>query len=124
MTTKPLHTSLLNRRHLIKTPFFVSFWPGLADPDEIFTFAYHSPGFFNESGRSTPTVDGLIEAARTETDPAKRKALYTDIQQQIATDGGVLIPYFASQLMAMNNRIQGTPPFPVPLVRAAWLVQP
>lgn len=107
----------------MQTPFFVSFWPGLADPDEILTFAYHSQGFFNESGWSTPAVDGLIEAARTATDPAQRKALYAEIQQQIATEGGVLIPYFAPQFMAMRNHIQGIAPFPVPFVRTAWLAQ-
>lgn len=107
----------------MQTPFFVSFWPGLADPDEILTFSYHSQGFFNESGWSTPAIDGLIETARTETDPEKRKSLYVDIQQQIATDGGVLIPYFAAQFMTMHNSVQGIPPFTVPLARAAWLAQ-
>lgn len=106
----------------MQTPFFVSFWPGLAAPDEILTFSYHSQGFFNESGWSTPEVDGLIEAARAETDAAKRKAIYAEIQQQIATDGSVVIPYFISQFMALHTRIQNIPPFVVPLVHAAWWV--
>ena len=107
----------------MQTPFFVSFWPGLADPDEILTFCYHSQGVYNESGWSKPEVDGLIEAARAETDATQRKALYAEIQQQIATDGGVIIPYFASQFMALHARIQNVPPFVVPLVRAAWWAQ-
>ena len=107
----------------MQTPFFVSFWPGLADPDEILTFAYHSQGYFNESGWSTAELDGWIEAARAETDPTKRKAIYTDIQQLIAQDGGVLIPYFSPQFMALRNSVQAIPPFVVPLVRAAWLAQ-
>jgi len=107
----------------MQTPFFVSFWPGLADPDEILTFAYHAQGFFNESGWSKPEVDQAIEAARAENDPAKRQALYADIQQVIATEGGVLIPYFSPQFMALRNAVQGVPPYVVPLVRGAWLAQ-
>jgi peptide/nickel transport system substrate-binding protein len=107
----------------MQTPFFVSFWPGLADPDEILTFGYHSQGFFNESGWSKPELDQAIEAARAESDPANRQALYADIQRVIATEGGVLIPYFSPQFMAMRNTVQAVPPFVVPLVRGAWLVQ-
>lgn len=107
----------------MQTPFFVSFWPGLADPDEILTFAYHSQGFFNESGWSKPELDQAIEAARAESDPAKRKALYADMQQVIAAEGGVLIPYFSPQFMALRNAVQDIPPYVVPLVRGAWIAQ-
>ncbi len=69
-------------------------WTGgsLADPD-ILRRVFHSrqvpPNGFNRGFFSNARVDALIDAASTETDTAKRKALYGEAQQIIAEE----VPY-------------------------------
>jgi peptide/nickel transport system substrate-binding protein len=46
--------------------------------------------FSNTSGYSNPKVDELFEAAAVELDPAKRQALYTEVQQILVEDVPVL----------------------------------
>src|SRR5262249_29371359 len=47
--------------------------------------------YSNGSGYASPEVDRLMAAAQTEQDPAKRRALYVEMQKQAMTD----LPTFA-----------------------------
>ncbi len=61
---------------------------GGIDPDLFFTRGFHSaaapPSAFNYFGYAA--ADDLIAAARRETDPARRRALYERIHRQLMTD--------------------------------------
>lgn len=99
-----------------KTPFHIGNWNMRPSADETFMLAYHSTSANNESKWSEPKLDGWLDAARSEADPIKRKALYTQAQQLISDEGAVVIPYFRPVLIALRNPIQGFTPHP-----AGWL---
>lgn len=61
-------------------------WSGRVDPDgNIFSFA-HTTGGQNDGKYSNPEMDKLLEAARAESDMAKRRALYADITRILVTE--------------------------------------
>ena len=46
--------------------------------------------------------------ARTELDTAKREAIYSEMQNIVRDEGGVLIPLFANWVQALSDKV-GTP---------------
>lgn len=94
----------------MQVPFFTSWFPTFSEPDAILPLAYTSTGAYNESGWGDPQTDELIAAGRAEPDVEKRKAIYSQVQQVISTEGGVLVPYFAPYLQAASTRLQGHAP--------------
>ena len=58
------------------------------DPHEFLNAVANSKSFpqWNFGRYSNPSVDGLIEEGRRESDPKKRKAIYSSIQKTIAQD--------------------------------------
>ena len=56
-------------------------WSGRIDPDGNMFGWFHTGGGFNDGQYSNAQVDSDLEQARTESDQAKRKALYDDAQQ-------------------------------------------
>lgn len=75
--------------------------------DMVFTQFYRSDAPFNESGWNNPQFDQLLEQARAETDTARRKQMYGDLQTIVAEQGGVVIPLFLSFLDAYDKRVKG-----------------
>jgi peptide/nickel transport system substrate-binding protein len=61
-------------------------WSGRIDPDGNMYGWFHTGGGFNDGLYSNPQVDTLLEQARTETDPQKRKTLYDQAQQILVED--------------------------------------
>lgn len=99
-----------------KVPFHIGNWNLRPSADETFMLAYHSMSSSNESKWSHPDLDGWLDAARSEADPEKRKALYAKAQQLISDEGAVIIPYFRPVLTALRSTIQGFTSHP-----AGWL---
>ncbi len=72
---------------------FTLSWVGIADPDMMYP-VFHSRETPENGGRnrgyySSPEVDRLLEAARAETDAARRGELYGEVQEITARD----LPY-------------------------------
>ncbi len=95
-----------------KVPFHIGNWNFRPGIDETLMIAYHSSSQQNESKWSSPKLDSLIEAGRSEADAAKRKALYTAAQTLIMTEGAVVVPYFRPVLVAMRQTLQDFEPHP------------
>jgi len=107
--------------HYMQSPFFVSYWPSVSEPDIQLSWAYVSDGTFNESGWSDPRVDELVVAARGERDMAKRQEQTAEIQQVISQEGAVIIPYLAPMLMATRTNVRGLIPSTFLDVQLIWL---
>lgn len=62
-------------------PMIIIGWaPDYADPDNFLYTFYHSEGYYHpRSNFSDPVMDSLLDQARKTTDPAKRKALYSQV---------------------------------------------
>ena len=100
----------------MKVPFFTSNWNFRPSIDETLTLLYHSDAKWNEGEWRNPDFDALVEAARAERDPDKRKELYAQAQELLHEEGSVIISYFKPALMAIRNNVKGFTPHP-----ATWL---
>lgn len=110
--------------HWMQSALTVSNWGLFPSADTILSLAYYSTGVWNESGLQNAELDGLIEAGRAETDPAKRQEIYTQIQQIIQEEGGTIVPYFSPQFYARRSNVHGARYVPQGLGywHEAWLV--
>ena len=75
--------------------------------DVLFTQFFKSDAPWNESGWKNPQFDQLLISARAETDDAKRKQMYADMQTIVSNQGGIGIPSFISLLDGYDKRLKG-----------------
>jgi peptide/nickel transport system substrate-binding protein len=93
--------------HWMKHPLGFGSVNPRSSADVLFTQFFKSDAAWNESGWKNPKFDQLLLAARSETDDAKRKQMYGDMQVIVAEQGGIGIPAFISLLDANDQRLQG-----------------
>ncbi|MCC7047775.1 MAG: ABC transporter substrate-binding protein [Alphaproteobacteria bacterium] len=80
--------------------------------DILFTLFFKSDSTWNESGWKNETFDKLLSEARSETDLAKRKQMYGEMQLLVRDHCGVGIPLFISFLDAHASKLKGLRPIP------------
>ncbi|SPD64397.1 ABC transporter substrate-binding protein [Cupriavidus taiwanensis] len=81
--------------------------------DTIFTQFFKSDAPWNESRWKSPKFDQLLVAARGETDFAKRKQMYADMQTMVHEEAGIGIPLFLASIDAHTTRLKGLSPIPL-----------
>ncbi|MEO8723115.1 MAG: ABC transporter substrate-binding protein [Sphingobium sp.] len=81
--------------------------------DMMFSLFFQSKALANESGWNSPQFDRMLLEARHATDPARRKAIYGDMQWLVHQEGGLGIPVFISLLDGYDSRLKGMFPIPV-----------
>lgn len=92
----------------LKKPFCACYWSGRATEDWMFSSAYEEGVPWNDTqwGREdSERFQDLLVEARAELDPTKRREMYTEMQQILRTDGGVVLPMFANYVQAVSNKI-------------------
>lgn len=82
-------------------------WATRADPQTYFTLMYRSDGAYNEAHWNDPAADKLIDQAGQETDPAKRAAIYGQLQALFIDHGPSFIPFFRPSLSAQSAKVTG-----------------
>ncbi len=75
--------------------------------DVLFTQFFKSDAPWNESGWKNPKFDQLLLSARAETDEARRKQMYGDMQVIVSNECGIGIPTFISIIDAHDKRLKG-----------------
>jgi peptide/nickel transport system substrate-binding protein len=85
---------------------YSTYWSGRATEDAILTVSQSAKSPWNDSRWNNPQFSQLLVEARKETDEAKRKALYFELQQLNSEDGGVIIPIFANSVFALADKVQ------------------
>lgn len=78
--------------------------------DILFSLFFASTAAWNESAWKNEKFDQLLVAARAETDEAKRKQMYTDMQVMIHEGAGIGIPVFINGLDAHTDKLKGLRP--------------
>jgi peptide/nickel transport system substrate-binding protein len=78
--------------------------------DILFSLFFASTAAWNESGWKNEKFDQLLVAARAETDDAKRKQMYRDMQVLIHDHAGIGIPVFISGLDGHSEKLKGLRP--------------
>ncbi len=93
-------------------------WSGRTDPDgNAWTFI-HSRGPQNDGRYSNPEVDRLLDAARVETDTAKRRDLYAQVWNlAIRQDRSRMYLWHRKNIVAHTARLAGFLPVPDGLIR-------
>jgi peptide/nickel transport system substrate-binding protein len=83
-------------------------WVGLFEPDiyrDTLSSKEFAPDGHNRGFYSNANFDTLVEAARFEIDPKKRKALYTKAQKIIAEDLPILPLWYNSNVSVIGPRV-------------------
>lgn len=99
--------------HWMKSPIGFGNINPRASADMLFTQFFKSDGPWNESGWKNEQFDQLLVLARAETDLARRKQLYADMQVLVHEKCGVGIPVFITNLEALSNRVRGASSHPL-----------
>jgi len=81
------------------------YWSGRPTEDLMFSSAYQTGVPWNDSFWSHAKFDALLIAARAETDEAKRRTMYFDMQQIVSDEGGVVVPMFANYVGAHSTKL-------------------
>ena len=81
--------------------------------DILLTQFFKSDAQWNESRWKNEKFDQLLLAARSETDLAKRKQMYADMQTMINADAGIGIPLFLASLDGHSTKVKGLTPIPL-----------
>ena len=75
--------------------------------DLMFTLFYKSNASMNVSGWKNEQFDQLLDLARAETNEAKRKQMYGDMQVMVHEQCGVGIPMFINSIDGFTDKIKG-----------------
>jgi peptide/nickel transport system substrate-binding protein len=105
------------------TLYWLGFAADFADPDN-FVSAYMHTGtnYAPQYGYSNPTLDKMIEQARTETDVLKRAALYRQIQQIGYDDVPVVYLGYGTTPVAFRSWVRGW--YTNPMFSLQWYYYP
>ena len=82
-------------------------WSGLLDPDSNSYAFLHTGSGLNISKYSNPKVDALLEQARAESDPAKRRAIYGELWTQVQTDLPLIYLWTVRNILGVSRKVQG-----------------
>jgi peptide/nickel transport system substrate-binding protein len=89
----------------LKKPFVATYTNGRPTVDWMLTTFYAADAAWNDTFWKPPRFNELLVAARSETDDAKRAAMYAEMQQLLHTDGGALIVMFNSYVNAHSKKL-------------------
>ena len=81
--------------------------------DTILTQFFKSDAAWNESRWKSPKFDQLLASSRAETDVAKRKQMYADMQTMIHNEAGIGIPMFLASIDGHTTKLKGLAPIPL-----------
>lgn len=82
-------------------------WSGLLDPDSNSYPFLHSGQSLNIAKYANPHADELLEAARAESDPDKRRALYDQLWQQEQTDLPLVYLWTTRNILGVSKKVTG-----------------
>ena len=95
----------------MKKPLFQSFWSA-RPPAEALGYTFTSAAAYNEGRWKNAKFDGLLDQARSEMDATKRNDLYKQAEQLLADDGGIIIPFFLTNVAVLRAECSGYEPNP------------
>lgn len=88
-------------------PFCASYWGGRPVQDQMYSTAYLSTADWNDTKFKDPKFDETLIAARAELDPVKRKAMYSELANNLRDNGGLICPMFNDFVEAKREEVGG-----------------
>ena len=89
----------------LKKPWCACYWGGRPTEDQMFSTAYATGVPWNDSHWTNKRFDELLLQGRTELDDKKRAAIYSEMQQIVSYEGGVVIPMFANYVWVRDKSV-------------------
>lgn len=94
-------------------------WSGRTDPDGNIHSFVTCKGGLNDSKFCSEEVDALLNAARTSTDPAERKAKYDAAGKILGAELPIIYLYHQTWLWALSDKLKGFTAYPDGMIRLA-----
>ena len=113
LTVKRISADGYWSNHWMKSPMGFGNINPRPSADMLFTQFFKSDAPWNESGWQNEQFDQLLLLARAETDEAKRKQFYADMQVLVHQKCGIGIPLFINNLEAFSSKVRGTSSHPL-----------
>ena len=82
-------------------------WLLLTDPDRATFLQFRSDGGSNYGSYANPEVDRLLAAGRSETDPDKRKDIYTKVAQIVTDDSPYIFLLYQGYVAIHDQALEG-----------------
>lgn len=89
----------------LNKPWYQGFWAGRPTEDWMFTQGYAADAPWNEAHWKDERFNVLLRQARGETDGAKRRDMYREMQLICRDQGGSVIPIFTNVIDAATHEI-------------------
>lgn len=89
----------------MKKPWCLNYWLGRPTCDWLFSTIYAADASWNDTYWKNPRFNELLVAARSELDEQKRAAMYSEMQQLLHDDGGVLVFAFGQYVSAHTTAV-------------------
>lgn len=93
----------------LKKSIVTSAW-SMRPPGEGLAVAYTQNAKWKETHWERPDYDALLLKANTTVDKAERNKLFQQTGQMLATEGGLILPMFVHQVLAMRKGCKGYEP--------------
>lgn len=90
--------------------WMTSWGNGSLDPEDIFAPTLRTNDRGNSAGYSSGVVDGLLSAASTETDAAKRADMFVKAQKQVNADAPWIFLWVPEDVYGVSKRLKGWQP--------------
>ena len=84
-------------------PWSACFWSGRPTENWMFSQVYLSTADWNDTHWKNDRFDMLLRAGKAETNQAKRRDIYVEMQQIVHEDGGLALPVFQSDIMGYRT---------------------
>jgi len=89
----------------MKKPWSACYWSGRPTENWMFSQVYAADANWNDTHWQNKRFNELLIQGRAELDPVKRREIYVEMQRIVHNDGGVALPVFLSDVMAVRDRI-------------------
>ncbi len=89
----------------MKKPWCASYWGGYTTESEMFTTGYAPGAAWNDTFWQDDRFVKIMAEAQAELDEDKRAEMYAEMQAIVRDDGGALIPLFANDVLARNDKV-------------------
>ncbi|HWG22487.1 ABC transporter substrate-binding protein [Actinospica sp.] len=89
----------------MQKPFCVSYWYTGRPVDQLLNQIFRAGSSYNETTWSDAQFGSVLDAARKESDAAKRKQHYQDAQKILVDRSGSIVPFFADRTTGLSKKV-------------------
>ncbi len=89
----------------MKKPWSASYWGGYSTEDTMLTTGFAAGAAWNDTQWDDPRFNELLVQARAELNEELRAEMYREMQVILRDEGGNIVPMFANEVHARNEKI-------------------